>query len=206
MKDIKLQEKTLRISGKITIATYRAGMVEALMPLLQERKSILHLSKSSAWSDYFQRLEAKIADIKAAYFIRTAIECPNLIMDSPNYGLDLIIQRLIGMNTYSLNITFGEIGTGATAPALSDTALTSPTNRAAVGFQQDFGQTDAIVQFFFSDSQLANQAYNEFGTFIDGTTTIGSGQLFNHALLSPAYNKIAGQDTTVQVDIAVANS
>jgi hypothetical protein len=206
MKDITLQEKTLRISGKITIATYRAGMVEAVMPLLEERKSLLHLSKSAAWSDYFQRLDAKIADIKATYFIRTAVECPNLIMDSPNYGLDLIIQRLVGMNAYSLNITFGEIGTGVTAPALSDMALTAPTNRAAVGFQQDYGQTDAIVQFFFSDSQLVNQAYNEFGTFIDGSSTIGSGQIFNHALLTPAYNKVSGQDTTVQVDITVANS
>jgi hypothetical protein len=206
MSNVKLQEKTLRISGKITVATYRAGMVETVKPYLEERTRLLPLSKSPAWSGYFDRLEAKIAEIKAAYFIRTAVECPNLIMDSPNYGLDIIIQRLVGMNTYSLNITFGEIGTGATAPALSDTALTSPTNRAAVGFQQDFGQTDAIVQFFFSDSQLANQAYNEFGTFIDGSSTIGSGQLFNHALFSPAYNKVSGQDTTVQVDITVANS
>ena len=127
-------------------------------------------------------------------------------MDSPNYGIDLIIQRLIGMNTYSLNILYGEIGTGSTTPTLADTALTTPTNRAAVGFQQDYGSTDAVFQFFFSNSQLANQTYNEFGTFVDGTSTIGSGQLFNHALLSPAYEKVSGQDTTIQVDFSFANS
>jgi hypothetical protein len=203
---MEIQEKTLRISGKITIDTYRAGFVQAIEPLLRERKSFSHLSKTLAWSGYCEQLDRKIAEIKAAYFIRTAVECPNLIMDSPNYGLDLIIQRLVGVNTYSLNILYGEIGTGATAPALSDMGLTTPTNRAAVGFQQNYGSTDAIVQFFFSDSQLANETYSEFGTFIDGNTAIGSGQIFNHALLSPTYTKVAGQDTTVQVDITVANS
>jgi hypothetical protein len=153
--------------------------------------------------EYFtERLSA----LRAEYLIRTAVECPNLIMDSPGYGLDLIIQRLVGINTSSLNILFGEIGTGSTAPALTDTALTAPTNRAAVGFQQDYGSTDAVLQFFFADSQLANQIYYEFGTFVDGTSTIGSGALFNHALLSPAFEKEAGTDVTCQLDISVANS
>jgi hypothetical protein len=196
----------LRISGKIKIDTYHAGMIAAIQPYLNERRSIFHLKDTSAWRDYFARLDRKIEEIKAAYFIRTAVECPNLIMDSSNYGLDIIIQRLAGINTYSLNITYGEIGTGTTTPALTDTALTTPTNRAAVGYQQDYGTTDAIVQFFFSDSQLSNVTYNEFGSFIDGTTTIGSGQLFNHALLSPAYAKVAGQDTTIQLDVNVVNS
>jgi hypothetical protein len=196
----------LRITGKITINTYRAGMIEIVLPLLDELKNVRNLPDTPQKSGCIDALKAAIEEVKEAHFIRTAVECPNLIMDSPGYGLDIIIQRLVGVNTYSLNILFGEIGTGSTTPALTDTALTTPTNRAAVGFQQDYGSTDAIVQFFFSDSQLSNTTYNEFGTFIDGTSTIGSGQLFNHALLSPGYAKVAGQDTTVQVDIAIANS
>jgi hypothetical protein len=190
----------LRIRGKITIDTYRAGMVDAIMPLLEERKK-LRLQGIVPLT-----LDRAIEAIKAAYHLRTAVECSNLIMDGPNTGFDLIIQRLVGMNTYSLNILFGEIGTGNTTPALSDTGLTTPTNRAAVGFQQDYGQTDAILQFFFSDSQLANQTYYEFGTFIDGTTTLGSGQIFNHALLSPPYEKAAGTDTTINLDISLSNA
>jgi hypothetical protein len=201
-----IQEKTIRISGKIKIDTYRAGFVSAIEPLLRERKRLYPLSKTIAWSGTFDQLDKKIAETKSAYFIRTAVECPNLIMDSQNYGLDLIIQRLVGINTYSLNILWGEIGTGSTTPALSDMALTTPTNRAAVGFQQDYGSTDAVLQFFYSDSQLANETYKEFGTFVDGTTTIGSGQIFNHALLSPTYAKVPGQDTTVQVDINISNA
>lgn len=138
-----------------------------------------------------------------AFDRRTAkieIEQKNLVMQSPNYGLDLIIQQLAGTNTYPLALSYGEIGTGATTPTITDTSLTTPTNRAFVSFQQDYGCTDVIVQFIFSDSQLTNGTYYEFGVFAGGTTTIGSGQLFNHALFSSPYVKVAGQDTTVEVD------
>jgi hypothetical protein len=128
------------------------------------------------------------------------VEQKNLVMDSPNYGIDLIIQQLVGMTTYPLALSYGEIGTGSTPPTITDTALTAPTNRAYVSFQQDYGTTDAVLQFIFSDSQLANGTYYEFGVFAGGTSTIGSGQLFNHALFSTAYVKTSGQDTTVEVD------
>jgi hypothetical protein len=213
MQSLSFKERSLHISGKITISAYRAGMVEKVTPYLEQIqwcKSLLTTQCTEVFNkagrDRIERVAKQIEEIKAAYFMRTAVECPNLIMDSPGYGLDLIIQRLVGMNTYSLNILYGEIGIGATAPALTDTALTAPTNRAAVGFQQDYGTTDAIFQFFFSDSQLANQTYNEFGTFVDGAATIGTGQIFNHSLLTPAYAKSGGTDTSVEVDINVSNS
>ena len=199
MPTIKLKERP-RLSGFITVLEYGVGFVDAITPYLEQRKFLRETRQDTS------SLDAVIDDIRAAFFSRKALECPNLIMDSSNYGLDIIIQRLVGMNTYSLNITFGEIGTGSTTPTLSDTALTTPTNRAAVGFQQDYGSTDAILQFFFSDSQLANETYAEFGTFVDGTTTIGSGQLFNHALFSTPYEKTAGTDVTVQVDFSLANA
>jgi hypothetical protein len=197
----------LHLAGKITVDTYRAGMVEAIGPYLKaiaalKNRADLDANGKSALQDIIDAVKT----VKSDYFIRTAVECSNLIMGSPNFGLDIIIQRLVGINTYSLNILFGEIGTGTTTPSLGDTGLTTPTNRVAVGFQQNFGSTDAIVQFFVSDSQLANATYTEFGTFIDGNATIGTGQIFNHALLSPTYTKVAGQDTSIQVDISVANS
>jgi hypothetical protein len=122
-------------------------------------------------------------------------------MDSPNYELDLVIQRLVGINTYSLNILWIEIGTGSTTPTVNDTGLTTPTARAAVNFQEDYGTTDAIVQAYITDANLANATYQEVGGFIDGTASIGSGQIFNHALLSPSYVKVcplAGFPATAQ--------
>lgn len=123
----------------------------------------------------------------------------NMIMQAGGTGLDLIIQRLIGVNTYSLNINYGEIGTGQTAVAVSDVGNTTPSVRTVPSLQQDFGQQQAILQFFFPDGSLTNQTYYEFATFIDGIATLGSGQVFNHALLGTPYVKSSGQDTTVQV-------
>jgi hypothetical protein len=55
--------------------------------------------------------------MKGTSFLRASIGfaafivlCLASIMDSPNYGLDLIIQRLVGINTYSGNMLWIEIG------------------------------------------------------------------------------------------------
>jgi hypothetical protein len=44
------------------------------------------------------------------------------------------------------------------------------------------------------------------GSFVDGSSTIGSGQIFNHALISPTYTKVSGQDTTIEIDINIVNT
>lgn len=95
---------------------------------------------------------------------------------------------------------------GSISPALGDTALTTPTNRATVAYAFDSGFTTAVVQFFFPDSTLLNMNYYECGCFISGTSTIGSGNLFNHALFSSPYSKSAGSDTTLEIDLQFANS
>jgi hypothetical protein len=195
----------LRLSGKIKIDTYRAGMVDLARPLLDELRELRKL-RNYASSFRVGQIKQILANIKAAHFIATAVGCPNLIMDSPNYGLDLIIQRLVGINTYSLNILWIELGTGSTAPTVNDTGLTTPSVRAAVNFQEDYATTDAIVQAYITDANLPNATYQEVGGFVDGTASIGSGQIFNHSLLSPTYTKIAGQDTTIQIDVSVSNS
>ena len=197
MVDIK-QKDRIKITGKIKVDVYRAGYAEAVQPFLKQRQML------SAQGIRSLTLDPIIDAIKRAYFIHTAVECPNTIMDSPNYGMDLLIQWLSGIGTYAstvLPLSYIEIGTGSTTPTITDTALTTPTNRAAVGFQQDYGTTDAIVQAIFSDSQLTNGTYDEMGTFCGGTSTIGTGQLFNHALFGSAYTKAPGTDTTIETDI-----
>ncbi len=128
----------------------------------------------------------------------------NLIMVGTNTGLDLIVQRLIGTNTYTLNINYGAIGTGSTAPAVGNTQLGTETARTTVALSQDLTHNEAVLQFFFADASLANGTYYEFGTFIDGTASANSGQIFNRALFSIPYVKSAGSDTTVEVDISLS--
>jgi hypothetical protein len=200
----------LKLSGKIRISSYQAGMVDAVTPYLNKIAEFkCHIAEGAPRAAYEPRIRVYsevVEDIKARFFIRTAVECPNLIMDSAGYGLDIIIQRLVGINTYSGNILWIEIGTGSTTPTVNDTALTTPSVRAAVNFQEDYATTDAIVQAYITDANLTNATYTEVGGFIDGTATIGSGQIFNHALLSPTYTKVSGEDTTIQIDITVSNS
>lgn len=129
----------------------------------------------------------------------------NLIMQAANVGKDLIVQKMIaaytGTDPYTLHITHGAIGTSSTAPTTSDTQLGAESARVSLTFGQDSGNNIAVLQFFFPDSTLTNQTYNEFGTFVDGTSSANSGKLFNHALFGTPYAKSAGVDTTVEVDI-----
>jgi hypothetical protein len=199
MGDIKQKER-ISVTGKIKVDVFRAGYAELVSPLFETLK----LLRKSGDDNEVRQIEQAIRDVQTDFFIRTAVECPNTVMDSPNYGIDLLIQWLSGVGTYAstvLPLSYIEIGTGSTTPTINDTALTTPTNRAAVGFQQDYGTTDAIVQAIFSDSQLANGTYYEMGTFCGGTTTIGTGQIFNHALFASPYTKASGTDTSINTDI-----
>lgn len=132
---------------------------------------------------------------------------PNLVVNGDGYGLNLIAQRLIGTNTYSLNISHGEIGTGIGTPAATDISLGTPIARQAYALRS-IGASLSIaeLQFFFTDSQLPNGTYREFGTFVDGAAGTATGRLFNRILFSTAYTKATGEDTTIEVDFTLSNA
>lgn len=104
-----------------------------------------------------------------------------------------------------LGVQWGEIGTGSTTPTNMDTALTTPTNRAPVSYALDYGFNEAQLQFFFPDAILANETYYEAGCFIGGSSNIGTGNLFNHALFAAPYVKTAGTDSTLEIDFSFSN-
>lgn len=197
-KEIKQPQK-LGIEGRIEILTYKAGTHDRMAPLVKK-----YLEARDKFPELAKVLKEKIRTMYKAFEIREPHVQKNLIMQSANHGMDLIIQRLCSSNTYSLNIAYGEIGTGTTAVALTDVALTTPTARVPVAVSQDSGYNEAILQFFFPDSSLANQTYTEFGTFVDGSASIGTGQLFNHALFVTPYTKSNGTDITTQVTFTIS--
>src|SRR5579862_5680288 len=93
----------LELSGKIKIDTFRAGFVEAaelyLEPLRDYKKLLSQrpTEENARWlRDTIAYLTERLDAVRADYFIKTTVECPNLIMGSTNYGLDIIIQRLVG--------------------------------------------------------------------------------------------------------------
>jgi hypothetical protein len=95
---------------------------------------------------------------------------------------------------------------GSINPMNTDTALTNPTNRTTISYAADNGFNTAEFQFFFPDASLPNETYYEFGTFVGGNASIGSGNMFNHALFTNPYSKSAGVDTTVECDLEFESS
>ena len=175
--------ESMAMKGNILIREWPLGTVERFNAMIAEGRK--------------EEVKAEIASMKPVFTQR------NLIMQAANLGKDLIIQRLCGVNTYSCNILWGDIGTGTTAPAITDTALTTPSARTALSLATDVSSNQAQLQFFFTDSALSNVTFSEFGTFVDGSSSLSSGQMFNHALFSPYYTKSTGTDITVEVDLTI---
>ena len=181
-----------KIVGTVTVRAHPAGTIDRYFEL-----------KNAG------RIEEAKALINAG---EVKVRQNNMIVWSLNYGFDVLVQFLISAYTGSfafastLGIAWGEIGTGNTTPANTDTALTTPTNRTTISYAADLGFNEAQTQFFFPDGTLTNGTYYEFGTFIGGTSSIGTGNLFNHALFGTPYAKSSGVDTTVEVDFQFSNS
>jgi len=173
------------------------------------RGTVIVRSHPAGTIDHYNSLKAEGKLDEAQALITSGevkVRQKNIIVFSLNYGYDILVQFLLSAYTGSfafastLGIAWGEIGTGSTPPANTDIALTTPTNRTSVSYAADIGFNEAQTQFFFPDATLANETYYEFGTFIGGTSSIGSGNMFNHALFTVPYSKSAGTDTTVEVD------
>ncbi len=181
--NILTKEKT-GITGIITIRRYRAGFTKQAEELI-ERNAF-----------------AELESLKKEFFLSVALIQKNLVVSSSNRGRNVLCQWLAGVGTYAIGINYGEMGTGSTAPANSDTALATPVKRVAPTTYA-ISNNILTLQFFFSDAVLPNNTYYEFGTYIAGSSTLGTGQLFNHVLFSSPYVKASGEDTTIEVDFTI---
>ncbi len=189
--DMKKTIKQLNnISGIITIRRYKKGTVDTVRSFLNQFDVIT------------DEVLAQVDRILAKGFIKVALVQKNLIVSSSDHGRNLIAQRLAGTNTFTLNITHGEIGTGTTAPTNADTDLETPIKRNAKTLSS-VSNNIVSIRFFFTDAELPNDTYTEFGSFIDGTITIGTGQMWNRALFTSPYVKATGEDTTVEEDFTI---
>lgn len=128
----------------------------------------------------------------------------NLVMLGTNTGIDLILDRLNADNTYSLNITHLDIGTSTTTPTLADTNLIAGVTRVAKASGTVLGGT-ITIGFFIPSASLANGTYREVATFVDGTSTLGTGKIFSRALFASNYVKGTNEDTTISWTYTLAN-
>ena len=124
--------------------------------------------------------------------IKRVIKKHNLVVA---VGRAIIAQRLAGDNTSSLNIDFGELGSGSTPPDNGDTSLETPTFRKVTASGTD-AANQAFLSFFFTAGEAIG-THAEFGTFVDGTITIGTGILFSRV----AVNIIKSATETLTIDV-----
>src|SRR3984885_6701571 len=122
----------IRVSGKVTIRSYPAGT--------------LHLYDSLVKMGKVRLAQELLADGKIE------LQQKNLVVDSSNYGIDILVQYLIsgyiGSFNFPLGIAWGEIGTDiapATAPAVATGSLGVLTGayQYLVTFTNGSGETTA---------------------------------------------------------------
>lgn len=131
----------------------------------------------------------KIETFKEGKKVRETDWMENRIVASDTHGRNLVMRKLIGDNTYGIEIDSAEIGTGNTAPADGDTALVTPVVTGVTISNAVISDVDEItLSIFMSDGTLANGTYKEFALRI-GT------KLFSRVLISPNYVKSAGEDS-----------
>jgi hypothetical protein len=118
----------------------------------------------------------------------------NKIVSSSNHGLNLFCQHLIGFTVYPLEITQAKIGTGSTAPALGDTDLETPVLSGILRSNQLVTNNVTSLEFFISDSDLANGTYTEFGIF-------AGSQLFARAIISPSFTKASNENVSCEYEL-----
>ena len=107
--------------------------------------------------------------------IGKVINKSNLITDE---GLNVIMRRLAGDTTYSLEINYGALGTGSTAVSASDTQLQTEVYRKLASSASYDGKT-TYVDFFYEKADV-DGTFTRFGNFIDGGAGANTGQLWSH--------------------------
>lgn len=120
----------------------------------------------------------------------------NKVVSSSERGISLFLDRLASINDHSGNIAYADIGDDNTAVSASNTNLGNGLVRAQVSLTSRSGLYTEF-RFFFADALTPDDTYLEFGMFVDGSVTVGSGQLFNRILFGTPFIKASGEDYTL---------
>lgn len=113
-------------------------------------------------------------------------------------GRAVLARLLAGDNTYSGEINYGALGTGSTAISDSDSVLDTEVKRKQPASL--IRTNDQIICDFYYSKADTNGTYQEFGMFIDGTSVVDTGQLYNR-LLTGGWVKTSLESMTVSVQI-----
>lgn len=120
-----------------------------------------------------------------------------------NAGLNFLRDSLPGQNNANGRITYFAVGTGTTAPSVTDTKLANEVYRAV--FQSvGAGGTGEEHMYGFVDLAFANGSTLSEAAIFGGptvTSTANTGIMIARALLSPTISKTNGLSVTLDFDI-----
>jgi len=119
-----------------------------------------------------------------------------------NAGLNLIRDALI-KGTISSLVTYGAIGTGTTAPAVTDTSLANEVFRKRIaGYSAGANVGEAIITMFMSQADAININVQEFGFFGGAASLIAnSGTLIARGLYNHTHTN--SETLTFSLDITI---
>lgn len=191
-KNVQEKQATKQWRGLVTFTTY--DMTNAC----EEARDIdeyLHSANNIEWAQ-FERLSNRLKQL--CTFKEQAFN--NRIV---SVGRQCFSGRLIGETTYTGAINYGAVGTGSTAVGDSDTQLATEVKRKAVATKTRVANTSTF-RFYYSKADVSG-TFEEFGTFIDGTATANTGQMFNRVLTGGwTKSSLESLTVTVQFDLNAA--
>lgn len=158
----------------------------------QLRKLLIHLLKD----DFTLKGRVKWIKSKDGIFLAESAWCDNVILTGSNLGIQIMLDRLIGTTTYDGIISYADIGDDDTAALAADTGLGNALVRASIGAATTKSALVREFRFFYPDATTPDDTYKEFGMVIGGTSTVGTGQYFNHLVMSDLV-KATGEDHTI---------
>ena len=162
MKD----KKEVAISQNIFFFNLRED-IKAGDPILEQIAKLAHryknkaeLIKDSLYQILYQ--SGAILGVQARH---------NLI---PTTGRNVLARIIAGDFTYTGEINYGALGSGTTAFTNASTTLNTEVYRKLVS-TTSFDDNIAYIDLFVEVGDVANQTFEEFGFFIDGTAAADSG-------------------------------
>lgn len=185
--------EAMRIKGKMIASVFDTSRPEAD----RIEKQIVALINGPKFQGYLEKYKALVAELRELCLVRE-YEVENIIVTA---GRSVVADRLANDTTYTGIINYGALGSGSTTPANGDTTLTTEVFRKVVASASTTNNI-AFIDFFYSKSDT-NGTYNEFGTFIDGTASADTGQMWTHALTG-GWVKSSSESMTVSCQYTIS--
>lgn len=186
------QDEQIKIKGRHTFRTYdmRSEEAQAIETEIKHHVAIRNIW-NPRWDAKAHRIRyEELLGMLSPYMTKEKV-VENIVV---TVGRSVLAQRLANTTTYTGTINYGALGSSATAVANADTQLGTEVFRKVVA-SASYTTNTAFIDFFYSKADT-NGTYNEFGTFIDGTGTVNSGQMFTHALTG-GWIKSASESMTI---------